>query len=85
MVRGFYARKYGGKVGRGIGIRRSLLPVASMKRRSPKSYGVRGFPLAAILTFFCFAAKEKDVLHSLEMTKAGSSIPVSKAIFLGSL
>lgn len=85
MVRGFYARKYGGKVGRGIGMRRSILPVASMKHRSPKSYGVRGFPLAAVLIFFCLAANEKDFSHSLEMTKAGSSIPVSKAIFMGSL
>lgn len=63
----------------------SLLPLASMKRRSPKPYGVRGFPLAAILTFFCLAVNEKDFSHSLEMTKAGSSIPVSKAIFMGSL
>ena len=49
MVRRFYARKYGGKMGRGIGMRRSLL---SMKRRSPKSYGVRCFPLPAPPTSF---------------------------------
>lgn len=82
MVRGFYARKYGSKVGQGIGMRRSLL---SMKRRSPKSYGVRCFPLPAPPKNPFLTANEKDFSHSLEMTKAGSSIPVSKAIFMGSL
>ena len=68
MVRGFYARKYGGKVGRGIGMRRSLL---SMKRRSPKSYGVRCFPLPAPPPHPFLTANEKDFSHSLEMTTRG--------------
>ena len=44
-----------------------------MKHRDCKPYGVRGFPLAAILTFFCLASNEKDFSHLLEMTTRGKN------------